>query len=128
MNILVVDDSTFMRRAICSIAVECGYKPLEAGNGVECLVQLRKHERYIALIVLDWNMPVMDGYEVLTKIRSEKRFNRIPIIMATADGVAGDVAKAIKAGADSYLIKPFTSKSLSEKIHELLAKQPAPSE
>ena len=125
MNILVVDDSGLIRRAISKIVTVCGYKPLEAGNGAECLIQLRKHESSIALILLDWNMPVMDGYDVLVKIRSEERYNHIPIIMATADGVAEDVVKAIKAGADSYMVKPFTPESLKERINEVLSGQKA---
>lgn len=121
MKILVVDDSGLIRRAIGKVANDLGYKFLEASNGAECLVQLRKHESDIILIILDWNMPVMDGYEVLCKIRSENKYSHIPILMATADGVEEDVVKAIKAGADSYLVKPFTPDSLSERIQAVLA-------
>lgn len=122
MNILIVDDSRLIRRAISNMAAECGYKPLEASNGAECLVQLEKNKDNIALIMLDWNMPVMDGYKVLVKIRAKKMYNHIPIIMATADGIPKDVVKAIKAGANSYLVKPFTPQVVKERITEVLKK------
>ena len=62
----------------------------------------------------------MDGYEVLLKIRSDSEYDHIQILMATADRVEEDVVKAIKAGADSYLVKPFTPETLSERIRNML--------
>lgn len=121
MKILVVDDSGIMRRVISKVANDNGYKSIEAVNGADCLTQLRKNENNISLIILDWNMPVMDGYEVLVKIRSEDRYDHIPVLMATADGVEEDVVKAIKAGADSYLVKPFTPENLAERIKKILS-------
>lgn len=122
MKILVADDSGLMRRVIAKVVTSLGFHAIEAENGADCLAKLRKHASSIVLIILDWNMPVMDGYEVLEKIRAQDEYNHIPVLMATADGVKGDVVKAIKAGASAYLVKPFTEKSLSERITEVVPK------
>lgn len=120
MKILVVDDSAIMRRVIGKVANQLGFKTVEADQGAECLAQLRKHADDIGLVVLDWNMPVMDGLEVLKRVRSTSEYDHIQVLMATADGVEEDVISAIEAGANSYLVKPFTEESLSARICELL--------
>ena len=124
MKILVVEDSGIMRRTIAKIAEEQGFKSVEAENGADGLAKLRKYGGDIGLVILDWNMPVMDGYELLTKIRSQEEYEHIPILMATSDGAEEDVVKAIKAGADSYLVKPFTPETLSERIKSVLSGHP----
>jgi two-component system chemotaxis response regulator CheY len=126
MKILIIDDSCIVRRVISKAARELGLRTIEAENGADGLAKLRKQCSDICLIVLDWNMPVMDGYEFLTRIRSEEDYNHIPVIMATSDGVKEDVLKALKAGVDSYLVKPFTEECLCNRIREILAaKKPA---
>ncbi len=120
MKVLVVDDSGLMRRAITKIASDSGVKSIEAINGEDCLSKLQENASEISLIILDWNMPIMDGYEVLLKIRSKSEYDHIQILMATADGVEEDIVKAVKAGADSYLVKPFTPETLSERIRNML--------
>lgn len=125
MKILVVDDSSLIRRTIIKIVVELGHKAVEAENGAEALTVLRKQGADIELIVLDWNMPVMDGFQVLTKIRSDRQFDHILVLMATADGVDEDVRKAITAGANDYLIKPFTKEDISARIAKLLSSRAA---
>lgn len=120
MKVLIVDDSASMRKTISKIVTTKGFVPLEASNGAEALAKLRKSEQDIALVVLDWNMPIMDGYTMLVKMRSHEEFDRIPVIMATSEGVREEVMKAINAGANGYMIKPFTSEDLSGKISEIL--------
>lgn len=120
MKILIVDDSNIMCKTISKVVMSSGFKPLIAENGAEALVRLRKNESDIALINMDWNMPIMNGYEALVKIRSNEQFNKIPILMATSDGIDDDVVKAIKAGANGYMVKPFKSEELSNKISEIL--------
>ncbi len=120
MKILIVDDSGLIRRVISKVAREQGYDVIEAENGADGLAKLRKQAADIGLVILDWNMPIMDGYEVLTRIRSYDGYKHIPVLMATADGVKEDVLKALRAGADSYLVKPFTEETLSEKINEVM--------
>lgn len=120
MKILFVEDSAIMRKSMIKTATKSGFKTIEAENGVEALARLRKHGNTIDLIIMDWNMPVMDGYETLLKIKASEEFASIPVLMATADGVEEDVMKAIKAGAAGYLIKPFSPDDLVDKIKSLV--------
>lgn len=115
-KIILADDSKFMRETLSDEVRKKGLLPIQAENGAEVLSKLRDHGRDVVMIVLDWNMPVMDGYEALKKIRAKKEFNHIPILMATADGDKGDVLKAIKAGANAYLVKPFKPEDFSEQL------------
>ncbi len=124
MKILIADDSALMRRVIVKVVTNLGFQPVEAENGVDCLTRLRKNVSDVVLVILDWNMPVMDGYEVLVKIRAQEEHNHIAVLMATADGVEGDVVKALKAGANAYLVKPFTENDLAQRITELVPKHP----
>ena len=123
MKILIVDDSGLMRRVIAKVAASLGFEAIEAVNGADGLAMLRKFVHGIALIILDWNMPVMDGFDVLTKIRSQQEYNHIKVLMATADGIEDDVIKVLKAGANGYLVKPYTEDDLSERILELIPEQ-----
>lgn len=120
MKILFVDDSGVLRRSMVKTAQAAGFKTVEAENGAEALARLRKHSQSLDLVVLDWNMPVMDGYEVLVKIRAEEDYSKIPILMATSDGVEEDVVKAIQAGAAGYLVKPFTPEKLISQIRSIV--------
>jgi two-component system chemotaxis response regulator CheY len=108
------------------MANDCGYKTLEAENGAEAIARLRKYSTSIDLVVLDRNMPIMDGFEVLKKMKSDPAYAKIPVLMATADGVQEDVVEAIQAGADGYLVKPFKREMLIEKISNLLGVQATP--
>ncbi len=120
MRILIAEDSALMRRAIVNVVGKLGHEAIEAENGASAMSLLRKQHNKIGLIILDWNMPVMDGYEVLTKVKTDERYAEIPVLMATSAGVKEDVIKAIKAGASSYIVKPFKPEALSKKIKEVL--------
>jgi two-component system chemotaxis response regulator CheY len=120
MKILFVDDSGVLRRSMVKTAQAAGFKTVEAENGAEALARLRKHGQSLDLVVLDWNMPVMDGYDVLVKIRAQEEYQKLPILMATSDGVEEDVVKAIQAGAAGYLVKPFTPDKLISQIRSIL--------
>ncbi len=120
MRILIAEDSALMRRAIVNVIKGLKHEAVEAENGAEAIAILRKQHDKIGLIILDWNMPLMDGYEVLIKVKSDERYSKIPVLMATSDGVKDDVIKAIKAGASSYIIKPFKPEELTKRIREVL--------
>jgi len=120
MKILFVEDSAIMRKSMIKMATKSGFTTVEAENGMEALARLRKHGTTIDLVIMDWNMPVLDGYETLLKIKASEEFSSIPVLMATADGVEEDVMKAIKAGAAGYLIKPFSPEELLDKIKNLV--------
>jgi len=120
MKILFVEDSSVLRKSMIKAATKNGFETVEAENGVEALARLRQYGNSIDLVIMDWNMPVMDGYETLVKIKGHKQYSSIPVLMATADGVEEDVQKAAKAGAAGYLIKPFSPEDLVDKIRNLV--------
>ena len=78
MRILIAEDSALMRRAIVNVIGKLGHKSIEAENGAAAIAILRKQYNKIGLIILDWNMPLMDGYEVLTKVKADERYAGIP--------------------------------------------------
>jgi len=121
MKILSVDDSLIMRKIIAGAIEVLGYDILEAKNGCEALAQLKTHKDDIALILLDWNMPVMDGYEALVQIRSDTQYKNIPVLMVTTESEKKNVIKAIQAGANNYLAKPFEKEDLAKKMAECLS-------
>lgn len=121
MKILLADDNLIMRRIIKGAAEMLGFEALEAQNGSEAIAQLRAHKEDISLICLDWNMPTMDGYEALVHIRSNPEYADIPILMVTTESEKKNVLKAIQAGANNYLAKPFEREELAKKMAECLA-------
>ncbi|MFP4380057.1 MAG: PleD family two-component system response regulator [Candidatus Sumerlaeia bacterium] len=120
MKILSVDDSKTMRRIISGGVEVLGYECLEAENGHAALRILENHYQEIVLITLDWNMPEMDGMELLNTIKQDKRYADIPVMMVTALSQKDNVAEAIRAGAKHYLTKPFTQEDLISRMMEAL--------
>ncbi len=119
-KVLSVDDSGVMRRIIGRTVDVLGYGFLEAGNGLEGLAVLAQHHADIALIILDVNMPEMDGFEFLERIKANPDFKSIPVMMLTTESERGKIIQAIKAGAVNYICKPFTPEDLSVKITDSL--------
>lgn len=116
MRALVVDDSRVMRLIIGKIVKENGFEVIEAGNGQEALDQLRATDSGITLALVDWNMPVMDGLSFVQAARADGAFSALRMIMVTTESGSEQVARAIEAGADEYLMKPFTKESLRDKL------------
>jgi len=119
-KVLSVDDSGVMRRIIGRTVDVLGYGFLEAGNGLEGLEVLAKNHADIALIILDVNMPEMDGFEFLERIKANPDFKSIPVMMLTTESERGKIIQAIKAGAVNYICKPFTPEDLTVKITDSL--------
>jgi two-component system chemotaxis response regulator CheY len=115
-KILSVDDSAIIRRIVSNVTDMLGYEFLEAGNGQEGLEVLQANVEDIALVLLDWNMPVMDGHAALKAIKDDPRYKDIPVMMLTTEGARDNIVEAIRAGAKQYLTKPFTPEDLSTKI------------
>jgi two-component system chemotaxis response regulator CheY len=118
MRALVIDDSRAMRTILRGMLREAGFETIEAGHGGEALAQLAAHPD-VGLALLDWNMPVMDGYEFLTRVRARVEFRDLRIMMVTTETEADQVAKALAAGADEYLMKPFGKEALFAKLSML---------
>ena len=116
MKILTVDDSATMRRIIAGAASVMGIETLGAGNGLDALKILEKEGDSISLILLDVNMPEMNGIEALKRIKADPRWSKIPVMMVTSESERAHVIEAIQSGASSYLAKPFAPEDLIKKI------------
>jgi two-component system, chemotaxis family, chemotaxis protein CheY len=115
-TILTVDDSSTIRRLVGQVAAVLGYDLLQAENGQQALDMLGAHLQDIALVILDVNMPVMDGEETLRRIKADPRFQQVPVMMLTTESEGARVMGFIKAGAANYLMKPFSEMDLEAKI------------
>jgi two-component system, chemotaxis family, chemotaxis protein CheY len=115
MRALVVDDSRSMRTIILKQLKELGFEVHEAEDGQQAMSRL--HEvKNIQLVLLDWNMPEMDGLEVLSLIRAEPSYKDVRVMMVTTESEMSRVATALEAGASEYLMKPFDRDALLEKL------------
>jgi len=120
MKVLVVDDSSTMRRIIVNTLARLGYKDVVQGaDGVEAWDAMQKNPD-IGVVITDWNMPNMNGLELVKKIRAEEKYADIPIIMVTTEGGKAEVITALKAGVNNYIVKPFTPQVLKEKLQAVL--------
>jgi two-component system chemotaxis response regulator CheY len=120
MKILVVDDSSTMRRIIVNTLARLGYKDVVQGaDGVEAWDAMQTNPD-IGVVITDWNMPNMNGLELVKKIRAEEKYIDIPIIMVTTEGGKAEVITALKAGVNNYIVKPFTPQVLKEKLQAVL--------
>ena len=121
MKILVVDDSTAMRRIIKNVLKEAGYgEAVEAKNGEEALEMLS--DGGIDLILLDWQMPKMDGLTFLKTKKKRDDLKRVKVIMVTSVSDKDSILEAVKAGASDYVTKPFGAEIIKEKIEGLNSK------
>ena len=115
MKALVVDDSRAMRRIIARYLQDLGFEVHEAASGLDALVSAPKIPG-LSLILLDWNMPEMDGRTLLQRLRQDPDFADIPIMMVTTESEMEQVEVALESGASEYLMKPFDRKALLEKL------------
>jgi two-component system chemotaxis response regulator CheY len=120
MKILTIDDSRTIRRIIKGIIETLGYEPLEADCGASAMKLLGEDGEGVALILLDWNMPGMNGLEVLQAIKSDEGLKDIPVMMVTTEAEKANIVQAIQSGASNYLTKPFAQEDLAAKIMESL--------
>jgi two-component system chemotaxis response regulator CheY len=115
MPILVVDDYKTMIRIIRNLLKQLGFEDVdEAADGTEALGKMR--ERKYGLVISDWNMEPMTGYELLKEVRSDTTLARTPFIMVTAESKTENVIAAKKAGVNNYIVKPFNAQTLKSKI------------
>ncbi|WP_371347755.1 response regulator [Ancylobacter sp. IITR112] len=115
MPVLVVDDYKTMVRIIRNLLKQIGFEDVdEASDGVEALSKLK--ERQYGLVISDWNMEPMTGYELLKQVRDDSDLNALPFIMVTAEAKSENVIAAKKAGVNNYIVKPFNAQTLKSKI------------
>jgi two-component system chemotaxis response regulator CheY len=123
MKILIVDDSSTMRRIIGNVVMQLGFAKEdfeEAEDGLKAWKILS--EAHYDVILTDWNMPNMNGLELVKKVRSEGTHQKTPIIMITTEGGKSEVIAALKAGVNNYIVKPFNAEVLKEKLDGVLKK------
>ena len=121
MKILVVDDFSTMRRIVKNLLRQLGYEHIdEAEDGKQAFSKLQNGD--YGFVVSDWNMPNMDGLELLKKVRSDPNLKELPILMVTAEAEKEKVITAIQAGVNNYVVKPFTGEILKEKMDKIFEK------
>ena len=120
MKIMSVDDSRMIRKIIRGAVDMIGHDFLEAANGQEALDLLEENYRDTGLILLDWNMPVLDGISTLRKLKADDRLSSIPVMMLTTEAEKERIAEAMEAGAEHYMAKPFTPEDLMIEIMNCL--------
>jgi two-component system chemotaxis response regulator CheY len=121
MKILVVDDFPTMRRIVRNLLKELGYGNVdEAEDGQAGLARLRSGG--FEFVISDWNMPNLDGLEMLKQIRADATLSHLPVLMVTAESKKENIIAAAQAGASGYVVKPFTAATLEEKLSKILEK------
>jgi two-component system chemotaxis response regulator CheY len=121
MKFLVVDDFSTMRRIVRNLLKELGYSNVdEAEDGAMALSKL-KNEQF-DFVISDWNMPVMNGLDMLKSIRADAALSKLPVLMVTAEAKKENIIAAAQAGANGYVVKPFTAATLDEKLAKIFEK------
>jgi len=120
---LVVDDSKAIRMILGRTLREAGYEVREAANGREALAVIEAEKNSFSLVLADWNMPEMNGYELLKELRRKPELSSLMVVMVTTETEVQHMASALEAGANEYVMKPFTKDILLEKL-ELVGVRP----
>lgn len=118
MKILVVDDFSTMRRIIKNLLRDLGLQNVsEADDGTTALPMLQNGD--FDFVVTDWNMPGMQGIDLLRAIRADDSLSHIPVLMVTAEAKRDQIIEAAQAGVNGYIVKPFTAATLKEKLDKV---------
>ncbi|MGA2882939.1 MAG: response regulator [Bryobacteraceae bacterium] len=113
---MVVDDSRTIRLILAKTLAELGYEVCQAANGKEALAAIERENGSISLVLVDWNMPEMNGLEFVQQVRSDSRFSQVPLMMVTTETEMHQMVKALEAGANEYVMKPFTKEIITDKL------------
>jgi two-component system chemotaxis response regulator CheY len=116
MYALIIDDSRAMRRILRQSVEPLGFQIVEAGDGQEGLERLEQYHPDVELTLVDWNMPVMNGLEFVKAVRADDQYQQMKIAMVTTETEPAQMARALMAGVDEFVMKPFTSEILIEKL------------
>ncbi len=118
MKILIVDDFSTMRRIIKNLLRDLGFtNTQEADDGVTALPMLQAGD--FDFLVTDWNMPGMQGIDLLKAVRADAKLKEMPVLMVTAEQKREQIVEAAQAGVNGYIVKPFTAQTLKEKIDKI---------
>lgn len=118
MKILIVDDFATMRRIIKNLLRDLGFNnTVEADDGLTALPILKQGG--IDFLVTDWNMPGMQGIDLLKKVRADEELSHLPVLMVTAEQKREQIIEAAQAGVNGYIVKPFTAATLKEKVDKI---------
>jgi two-component system, chemotaxis family, chemotaxis protein CheY len=121
MKIMVVDDFSTMRRIVKNVLKQLGFDNIEeAEDGAQAFAKLKNGG--FEFMVSDWNMPNMDGLELLKAVRKDPQLKDLPILMVTAEAEKEKVVKAIQSGVNNYVVKPFTAEVFKEKMDRIFEK------
>jgi len=121
---LVVDDSRAVRMILARILKELGFEVCEASNGIKALEVIEVEKGSVTLVLADWNMPEMNGLEMLKRLRRKTELSSLAVVMVTTETELEQMVTALEAGANEYIMKPFTKDILVEKL-ELLGIHPS---
>jgi len=113
---MVIDDSRSIRMILGKMLTELGYQVSQAANGKEALTAVEQDAELFSLVLVDWNMPEMNGLEFVKNFRANARFSSVPLVMVTTETELSQVEFALEAGANEYVMKPFTKEVISDKL------------
>ena len=113
---LVVDDSRAVRMILAKTLKELGFEVREAANGREALEVIEAEKTAVTLVLADWNMPEINGLELLKRLRQNPELSSLVVVMVTTETELDQMAAALEAGANEYVMKPFTKEILVEKL------------
>ena len=116
MRALVIDDSVAMRSILRRTLLELGFEVEEAKHGEQAIERLNSGDGLPDVCLVDWNMPVMNGLEFVTAVRRNREWRQITLMMVTTESEHSQVVRALAAGAHEYVIKPFTSDAIVDKL------------
>jgi two-component system, chemotaxis family, chemotaxis protein CheY len=119
-TVLIIDDMKMARFLIIKGLNDLGYTNYkEAEDGEQAWNMLNDKSAKYGLILSDWNMPKMNGYELLVKIRASEKFKKMPFIMITAEADTSQIKEAVNGGATDYMVKPFSAEHLKQKLDKI---------
>jgi two-component system chemotaxis response regulator CheY len=116
---LVIDDSRAIRMILGRTLTNIGWDVSTAGNGREALDLLAKDDMDVKLVLVDWNMPEMNGLEFVKAFRAKPEFEKVPLMMVTTETEVDQMLRALEAGANEYVMKPFTDDVIVDKLRLL---------
>ena len=121
MKFLIVDDFSTMRRIVRGLLKEIGYQNAEEAEDGAVALNMLKNGKF-DFVVSDINMPVMNGFELLSAVKADDALKHLPVLMVTAEARKEDIVRAAQDGAAGYIVKPFTKATLEEKVQKIMQK------